>query len=83
MKKQITIFFLLISSVVFGQKKDTVKQDTIYILSKSEAGVLQSILRQNTITWNGKQLTFNEMLELIQMVTRRENYLPSKEQPKK
>jgi hypothetical protein len=85
MKKAITILLILFTLTASAQKKDTVKQevDTVYILNKTQIQIVETLLRQNTLSFNGKQLTFDDVLQLIQSFDSKVYYLPKKEQPKK
>lgn len=85
MKRIIALLALTFSLAAFGQKKDTIKPDvdTVYILSKPQMQFVQSVFRQNTIQLNGKVLTFDDVLQVIQSFESKVYYLPKKEQPKK
>jgi hypothetical protein len=86
MKQTITAILVFASMFAFGQQKDSVQkpqQDTVYLLSKPEMQLVQTLLRTNNVSFNGKVLTFDEVLGLIQQFESRVYYLPKKELPKK
>lgn len=60
-----------------------VKVDTVYILSKGEMDFVQTVIRQNSISYNGKLLTFDEVLNVLQMLSNKMSLLPRKEPIKK
>lgn len=85
MKKTLAFLAIIISLSASAQKKDTteVQQDTAYLLTKPVKQVIEAMLRQSSIQYNGKALTFDEVLQVIQELNAHEIHLPKKEQPKK
>lgn len=88
MKKIITLIAITISMTASAQKKDTTKPDidTVYVLSKPEMTFIQQVFRQNTISFNGKVLNFDDVLQIIQSFESKMVRIPKnqpKEQPKK
>lgn len=87
MKKTIAILFAAITLTASAQKKDsTVKTDTVFVLSVKDMETVTGILRSNTVQLGGKNLTFDDVLQLIQYFNSKVVFIPRKEpkeQPKK
>lgn len=77
---------LLISTATFAQTKDTAEAPKVYVLpgQKEYFDMLTEILRQSPLVYRGKQLSFDDLLQLLQWIGNAKELAPPKtEQPKK
>lgn len=56
-----------------------VKVDTVYVLSQNDMQFIQIVIRQNPIVYDGKQLTFDEVLNILQTLSNKVKFVPKKE----
>lgn len=83
---------LLLSLIVFtfslatmAQKKDSTKPvvDTVFIVPKTEMQMIVELITQNAISYQGKQLTYADLQNILAMINSRASLIPRKEQPRK
>lgn len=83
MRKFIIILTAFISLNCYSQSKDTTAKDTVFVLSPADMNLVIGIIRSNSIQVQGKQLSFDELLQIVNYLYGKAQLVPKKSQPKK